>query len=617
MATWTLNFKSLAGVSCQLTITSSGSGGGTLTGADVPFLMDEDNSTSLLNVIRTRTGVIRLVETENGELDGLRPTTNTSHAVEFYYGNDLQFSGYIQPSNYESEWVEAPRILEFAVASPLSLADSTYFYEYDPPRQLTIKEVMEDICARMGVTYFTYPVESGVSINDKINSLVLCPYNSKYPESRRYPIIPPAEEEPIFTPMPVSYGIEGICRAYRWICHDEPDNIVFVPASGYATTFRKVNASSGTTTQLTRSDINLDSYTVVSDAGTESTIMPLSKVTIKYDGYIPTCRLPFDHCSFTGVIAPSGSFGNVPDNSFSCGFLHLETDEIEGYYYYSTRIINDNLEDYGAYLVSGGMGDELTEQLLIKMNNGWCGQGVFLTFKFYDHPVGDLILKMRWKWTDTNGGLSDLGNPTRPALFSPVIIHALIDCGGYHYTGNGVYPYWTTSYYPSYDYYVPVELKDNGDFECYIHDCPNDIPLTIGLAIPLNSQNLPPVANGEPFAIDNFSIEPAKTRFAKYTEPVDNSDVVQNTTPAVEEASVSFPLTFWRQNSNMIGSGNEVGKPNMSHMFSTRHCVRPDLQYQSSQFHLDRYQLDGMNYIIIGYSLDPINDKFTPTLLQI
>jgi hypothetical protein len=67
----------------------------------------------------------------------------------------------------------------------------------------------------------------------------------------------------------------------------------------------------------------------------------------------------------------------------------------------------------------------------------------------------------------------------------------------------------------------------------------------------------------------------------------------------------------------MIGSGNEVGKPNMSHMFSTRHCVRPDLQYQSSQFHLDRYQLDGMNYIIIGYSLDPINDKFTPTLLQI
>ncbi len=607
MATWTLNFKSLAGVSCQLTITASGSGGGTLTGADVPFLMDEDNSTSLLNVIRTRTGVIRLVETENGELDGLRPTTNTSHAVEFYYGNDLQFSGYIQPSNYESEWVEAPRILEFAVASPLSLADSTYFAYYDPPRQMTIREVMEDICDRMGVTYFTYP--EGESITSKINSLVLCPYNSRYPENR--------EEEDIFEPQPVSYGIEGICRAYRWICHDEPDNIVFVPASGYATTFRKVNASTGVSSQLSRADINLNNYTVASDAGTESTIMPLSKVTIKYDGDIPTCRLPFDHCSWTGVIAPSGSFGNVPDDSFSCGFLQLETDEIEGYYYYSTRIINDNLEDYGAYLVSGGLGDDMTEQLLIKMNNAWCGHGVFLTLKFYDHPVGDLVLKMRMRWTDGTGGLSDLGTPPRSFPFKPLIFHALIDCGGYHYTGNGAYPYWTTSYNPSYDYYVPIELKDNGDFEFYIHDCPNDIPLTVGFAIPLNSQSLPPVADGEPFAIDNFSIEMAKTRFAKYTERVDNSDVVENTTPAVEEASVSFPMTFWRQNSNMIGNGNEVGKPNMAHMFSTRHCVRPDFLYQSSQFHLDRYTLDGRTYVIIGYSLDPINDKFTPTLIEI
>ena len=609
MATWTLEFKSLAGVSCQLTITSNGSGGGTLTGADVPFIMDEDNSTSLLNVIRTSTGVIRLVETYNGELDGLRPTTNTSHAVEFYYGNELQFSGYIQPSNYESEWVEAPRIMEFAVASPLSLADSTYFGVIDPPRQLTIKEVMAEICAKMGATYFTYPVESGVSIDDKINSLVLCPYNSKYPENR--------EEEDIFAPQPVSYGIEGICRAYRWICHDEPDNIVFVPASGYATSFLKVNASSGSTTQLTRSDIDLNNYTVVSDAGTESTIMPLSKVTIKYDGHIPTCHLPFDHCSWTGVIAPSGTFVNVPDEHFSCGFLRLETDEIEGYYYDSTRIINDNLEDYGAYLVSGGMGDDLTEQLLIRMSISWVGYGVFLSFKFYDHPVGDLILKMRWKWTNGTGGLSDLGNPSRPSLLGPLVIQAVINCGDYHYTGAGVYPYWTTSISPSYNYYVPIELKDNGDFECYIHDCPNDIPLTIGLAIPMGKDQIRPIIDGEPFAIDNFSIEPAKTRFAKYTEPVDNSDVVVNTTPAVDEASVSFPLTFWRRNSNMIGDGNKVGKPDMSHVLSTRHCVRPDLQYQSSQFHLDSYQLDGMNYIIIGYSLDPINDKFTPTLIQI
>jgi len=614
--TWTLNFESLTNVACTLTITtSSGSGSYSLTGADVPFVMNENDSTSLLDVVRTRSGVIRLVETYQGELDGLRPTTNMSHRVQFTYGSSLQFDGYIQPSDYESEWIASPRILEFPVASKVMLADSLTFPVYLEPKYITIRDVIDTICNMLGIEYFTYP--QATSLTSEINSLVIVPYNPQFPSDR--------PNEDIWAPRSLLYGIEGICRAYGWICFDEPNNLVFVPAKRAAsnTVYKKVKVSTGTASQIYIDSVNLDNYTLMSDAGTESIILPLNKVEIKYDGEFPTCVLPFDHTVFTNVIAPAGTFGNLPANHFSCGFLQLQTTEIEGYLYYSNYIDNDKLRDYGAYMVSGGMGDELTEQILIKMALSWAGAGTILKFNFFDHPTGDIIMKMKWKWSNTEK-LSDLGTPSR-GLGMSITWAVKVDCGDYHYTGNGASPWWTTSLSPSYTYQMDVPLKDNGEVEFYIHQCPITGPLSVYLSLPLRPGegliNNCGIVDGDLFSIESITIEPAKMRFDKYREPKNKSDIVENSTVAPYDASVTFPMTFWRGNNHFISESENAsvqsGKPDMSHMFVTRHCVKPDLRFQESNFHIDEYELDGIDYRIIGYSLDPINDKFTPILLEL
>ena len=616
--TWTLNFLSRTNVNCTLTIqTSSGSGSYTLTGASVPFVMDENASTSLLDVVRTRTGVIRLLETSYGELDGLRPTTNTSHKVTFYYGSSLQFVGYIQPSDYESDWIAAPRILEFPVASPVSLANSVKF---DTSEWLGIQygttdlywsmsDVLEQICDKLEIEYYTVPQSAFLS--DKINYTNLVPFNPEFPSDR--------VNEDLYAPQSLLYAIEGICRAYGWMCYDEPNNLVFVPVTRGTTQYKKVKIANGTLQQIYADDVNLDNYQLLSSDGTESVILPMSKVEVKYDGEIPKCNLPYEHTELF-KIQPSGTFGNQPQDHFSCAFLHLVDSEIEGNIYYDTTINNDELVDYGAYLVCGGKGDNMTEQMLLKMALSWAGSyGVFLTFKFFDHPTGDIIIKMHWLWAQ-NSKLSDLGNAER-VLTTKVTFAASIDCGGYYYTGNAG-SYWSTSVGQRNQLEIPLE--DNGDIEFYIHDCPADGPLKIGLSLPYKSGRLNNcgIFDGELFSIDSFSIEPAGMRFDKYREPMNKSDVIENTTPSPYDASVNFPFTYWRANSHFIcDSSNdptpESGKPDMSHMFVTRHCVKPDLRMQLSNFHIDEYELDNKYYRIVGYSLDAINDKFTPTLLEL
>lgn len=617
--TWTLNFKSLTNVSCTLTIeTSSGSGSYDLTGASTPFVMDENASTSLLDVVRTRTGVIRLYETiddyNNGVFDNLRPTTNTSHKVTFYYGSSLQFVGYIQPSDYESDWIAAPRILEFPVASPVSIADSVKFDKSvwlgiqtgTDDLYIGIRDVLDRICEGLDIEYYTVP--SNLSLTTKINTTAIIPFNPQFPNDR--------ENEELFAPQSLMYAIEGICRAYGLICYDEPNNLLFVPAKRATYSYKKIKESNWSTTTISIGSVDLDNYQLVSNAGTEQVILPMSKVEIKYDGEIPKCNLPYDHTEFF-KIQPSGTFGNQPQDQFSCAFLHLLDNEIEGNIYYDTTIVNDELQDYGAYLVCGGKGDNMTEQMLLKMALSWAGSyGVFLTFNFYDHPTGDIVVKMHWLWAQDQK-LSHLGNEARtPSSLTDVTFAASIDCGGYYYTGNSS-AYWSTS--ASQRNQLDIPLKDNGDIEFYIHDCPADGPLKIGLSLPFVSGRLNNcgIFDGELFSIDSFSIEPAGRRFDKYREPVNKNDVVENSEPSPYDASVTFPFNFWRANSHLIGSVVQSGKPDMSHMFQPRHCVKPDFRMQISDFHIDEYHLDGKYYRIVGYSLDAANDKFTPTLLEL
>ena len=136
---WRLQFKSQNGTGCLVNIYEEGYTGSsadtTKTGANVPFAVEsgvtalngasdpfeynEGDSEDLLNdIIRYRTGYIRVVEDNFGDLDEIFPSINTDRYVEFYYGDTLDFVGYIQAQAFDNEWAPGPRIVELPVIGP-------------------------------------------------------------------------------------------------------------------------------------------------------------------------------------------------------------------------------------------------------------------------------------------------------------------------------------------------------------------------------------------------------------------------------------------------------------------------------------------------------------------
>ena len=68
--------------SVEILNTGSASGTVYLTGAKTPFEWEEDDSDNLLEFPRRKTGTIAIVVTSDTDIDGLLPTSPTSHRVE-------------------------------------------------------------------------------------------------------------------------------------------------------------------------------------------------------------------------------------------------------------------------------------------------------------------------------------------------------------------------------------------------------------------------------------------------------------------------------------------------------------------------------------------------------
>ena len=103
---WTIPFMSKAGVSCHIDIYQDEWTGSvtTLTGGGTPIIYDEKDDKDLLSPIRYKTGYINIIEQNYGDLIDIYPDSDTSRYVEFYYGNRLDFTGYIQASSYDNDF---------------------------------------------------------------------------------------------------------------------------------------------------------------------------------------------------------------------------------------------------------------------------------------------------------------------------------------------------------------------------------------------------------------------------------------------------------------------------------------------------------------------------------
>lgn len=242
---WQLCFKSLKNADCHIDIYQEGYTGTTvtqLTGAESPFVYEEDDDTNLLSFIRVKTAYLRVIETEFGELNELSPDTSMKHFVKAYYGGTVNkntttgvwsdgrcvFVGYMQAAEYSNDWTASPREMEYAITSPLGLLNDLTFSTSVDQGQATLGSILKQVIDGLNADYTRVVYYSNESFGQECTSYpwsekmfysILCPFNSEYRHNE--------PESNLFAPQTYKYFIEGVCACFGWILHEMGDTLYF------------------------------------------------------------------------------------------------------------------------------------------------------------------------------------------------------------------------------------------------------------------------------------------------------------------------------------------------------------------------------------------------------
>lgn len=313
---WTMNFESLHGVQCLVKIFDSDGWSGTptaLTPGDNPFSYEEDDDEDMTKLIRYKTGTLRVFVGEGEHILDLYPSTFHEHYVEFYYGETLDFIGFIQPQSFEEEWSASARVSELQVVSPLGLAESINFSVTGPWYKklgtllfgnllpLLHANVNEVVAPHPGTQFFTEGlIDSCVMLTEKQNptSSVL----KDHVESKT-----------------LDHLLEGICALLGCVLHEEPNRLIFARPDyngQYAVAIKTSIMGSYRVENLTTT--GEDHLTPleggeINDEAAISSVMPVSRVKLSDDVDHPNITLPFANCyriytSYDGTIEVVGNY---------------------------------------------------------------------------------------------------------------------------------------------------------------------------------------------------------------------------------------------------------------------------------------------------------------------
>lgn len=333
---WTFPFKSLNETSCRIDVYKKGYTGSfvyTLKAAANPFFYEEDEDSDILNnVVRYRTGYIRVIEEYGtGWLNDMYPTDFFDRYVEVYYGEILAFNGFIQVQDFSSEQVPTPRVLEFPVISPMGLFNKKIFRNILPPQSVSLGYLLNQAASGYDYVYFPdrYGYPNPVSMNMEIFSLVVSPWNEDYHHSMNT-----GAYNKIMKGESYEFLIEAICKAFGWICHDTPSALIFT-AFDYEDTYCRFpvghigEAGYKESVDVPSTAVALTDYFENADnAANMTTLLPDTGIEIGYGGdsdeshpfsldrmYIPEQN---------AIITMPSMVGNSPDEIFSiCNLLPI------------------------------------------------------------------------------------------------------------------------------------------------------------------------------------------------------------------------------------------------------------------------------------------------------
>ena len=621
---WTIPFVSLNGTECRVDIYKRGYTGSTVTTltADAnPFEYNENADEDLLNeVIRYRTGYIRIREAMYEDLVEIYPSLNTDRYVEFYYGDVLDFNGYIQAQAFENQWVDG-RPIELPVISPIGLAAGTTldYQDFNPPSFKTIRTLIMTALGELDGDYsgYLFPVylQTQQSLDLVqflyLNSLAVCPFDSSYDKTTR-------NIARVYDPKTVEDLLTMICTGFGLILHDAPDKPIFMRMD-YDGDYCQWDQAQGRS-KVEQGVTDLTSIaTVASARNTDSVVMPLSKIDVTYDGSTQLPEMTFDRCR-----ADQGGCG-LEDKEFCTNNPQIATGENVGEFSgtfatgYQT-VDNDGLIDPNEVILGAFGQGGLTEMIVFRpaANDAWGTGHLVATYKIYDWDGQSARLQFKHEYGES---IEELDNPEGSDGFA--VLGVVIKTGNYYWhPTNG----WQT---------IPSTLSYSKTWSDGSKDC------EVGFSTEIQGTPQPLVV--EFYAADNntsdwiHTISDVKlTRYQTASAAYLNKNADRNTktiygSPSDESGSVTRgcsidapTLNRLRYNSaDFPGTAeNELRnkEPNYPYLLTAQQRLQIDLRMSwqtPATIHLNRMKVWGnasRRWRVVARAFDPWNDVYTLTV---
>lgn len=313
---WQIPFKSLNGTTCRIDVydpdvpESAPISPMTYQGAEDPFYFEEDDSRDLLNdVIRYKTGYIRMIDNGGQYVKDIYPESVFDRPVKVYYGGVVVFNGYIQVQDFSTENVPTPKIIELPVISALGTMSEITLNSYQAalylPKQITLGALLDMMPGGFEGVYL--PQIEHTELSQKVLSLAVSPWNKNF----HHNFVGNPDFDNIYDPQTFAFVIEAICKAFGWICHETPtalvfssfdyqDNYIYYPIGHIGDDNYKVTDQ----TPVDSVDIE-DYYQNVDNRGLLSTIMPETGIKVEYEGDDNDEVFSFLRSRFNSIASPT------------------------------------------------------------------------------------------------------------------------------------------------------------------------------------------------------------------------------------------------------------------------------------------------------------------------
>lgn len=617
---WTIPFKSVSGVDCHVDIYDDNWSGAvtTLTGSDDPFFYSEDDSEDMLEVVRIKTGYISVVENTYGELDALRPTNTSGRYVKFWYGNRLDFIGFIQYQDFDNDWVACPRVVQFPIVSPLGLTEGRTFAKTSPQyRSLgnILYEVLQSLNA--GYTKVIFPNDTP-ELAGKINSLVICPFSSNFPQI--------AQTDPallLYDPISMMDFLTYLCNAYGWMAHDQADVLVFTrldyTGGYYSYTYNalvvptgKAQETEGVQPVMGNTEAALEDYfTFADDSAVMTSIQPLKSLTLNYTSRdMNSFVLPYNHSTYVSDVISNQNIavwlkpacpeiaGGMLNTQGSQLYMDVGRPVTPGVY---LSYCGESDGTFFGTVKKDNPGAPLQERILIQPSNSWQVGIELVQLKFYEHPLYfgfNLKIEMTW-----GVDIKSLANVERSnnLYLGYRVYNASIDESGVitidKKTGTGVASI-SLPYAPGV--ILPISTE----------------PLTVSLTLP-SVQSGHGFQSNEVYAIERIGFEVFEGRFAKYKVYKVDFDEISGDKNSDVEGSVDMPITMYHYCIGQIDIENRsVPSGIYSYLFQQQRRLQAAFRLGTMPAHPYniKFNYAGMNWRYIAAEFHPRDDEYRLTL---